>query len=99
MPLPIIRRQQAHLGRAVLLSVFAAFAVIAPVAAIFFRSDPQATDTLHYIRTDQQRQQDQQQTTRGQEQQQRTSGEEAINDRSAAEKFLAQTRGTKGNRQ
>jgi hypothetical protein len=90
MPLPTIRGQQAHLGRAVLLSVFAIFAVIALVAAIFFRSDPQASDTLQYIRTDQQRQQ---------EQQQRMSGQQAITDRSAAEKFLAQTRGTKGNRQ
>jgi chromosome segregation ATPase len=100
MPLPTIRGQQAHLGRAVLLLVIATLAVIAPVAAIFFRSDPQVSETLQYIRTDQQEQQ--QQTTRGQElqqttsgQEQRASGEEAISDRSAAEKFLAQTRGTK----
>jgi hypothetical protein len=83
MPLPIIRGQQAHRGRAIFLSAIATLAVIAPVAAIFFRSDPQATDRLQYIRTDQQQQQE------------RTSGEEAISDRSAAEKYFAQTRGTK----
>jgi chromosome segregation ATPase len=83
MPLPTIRGQQAHRGRAILLSAIATLAVIAPVAAIFFRSDPQASDTLQYIRTDQH------------QQQQRTSGQEAISDRFTAEKYFAQTRGTK----
>jgi len=73
----MFRDQQAHLGRgilpAVLLSVVATLAVVAPLA-IFFRPDnidPQA---------------------RAQE---TTIGIEAIKDRPAAEKFLAQTRGTK----
>ena len=88
MPLPAIHDQQAHLGRgilpAVLLAVVATLAVIAPLA-IFFRPDnidPQSA-TLQYIRAGQQ---------------QTTSGTEAINDRPAAEKFLAQTR-DKGNQQ
>ena len=66
---------------ALVLSVVATLAVIAPVA-LFFRSDnvdPQVSATLPYIRAGQQ------QTTTG----------IAINDRPAAEKFLAQTRGTK----
>jgi len=86
MPIPTIRDQQAQLGRgilpAVLLSVVATLAVIAPLA-IFFRPDnidPQVSATLQYIRAGQQ---------------QTTSGIEAINERSTAEKFLAQTRGTK----
>jgi len=86
MPIPTIRDQQAQLGRgilpAVLLSVVATLAVIAPMA-IFFRPDnidPQVSATLQYIRAGQQ---------------QTTSGIEAINDRPAAEKLLAQTRGTK----
>ena len=85
MPIPTIRDQQAHPGRgilpAVVLSVVATLAVIAPVA-LLFRSDnvdPQVSATLQYIRAGQQ------QTTTG----------IAINDRPAAEKFLAQTRGTK----
>ena len=86
MPIPTIRDQQAHPGRggfpAVLLLAVATLAVIAPVA-IFFRPDsvdPQVSATLQYIQAGQQ---------------QTTSGIEAINDRPAAEKFLAQTRGTK----
>src|ERR1700745_3126187 len=86
MPIPTIRDQQAQLGRgilpAVLLSVVATLAVIAPLA-IFFRPDnidPQVSATLQYIRAGQQ---------------QTTSGIEAINDRPAAAKLLAQTRGTK----
>src|SRR5690348_7177180 len=86
MPIPTIRDQQAHPGRgilpAVVLSVVATVAVIGPVA-IFFRSDnvdPQVSATLQYIRAGQQ---------------QTTSGIEAVNDRPAAEKFFAQTRGTK----
>jgi septal ring factor EnvC (AmiA/AmiB activator) len=82
----MFRDQQAHLGRgilpAVLLSVVATLAVVAPLA-IFFRPDnidPQVSATLQYIRAGQQ---------------QTTSGIEAINDRPAAEKLLAQTRGTK----
>ena len=85
MPIPTMHGQQAHPGRggfpAVLLLVVATLAVIAPVA-IFFRPDsvdPQVSATLPYIRAGQQ------QTTTG----------IAINDRPAAEKFLAQTRGTK----
>jgi len=85
MPIPTIPDQQAYPGRgilpAVVLSVVATLAVIAPVA-IFFRPDnvdPQVSATLHHIRAGQP------QTTTGM----------AINDRPAAEKFLAQTRGTK----
>jgi hypothetical protein len=65
---------------AVLLSVVATLAVIAPVA-IFFRPDidPQVSGT-QYLRAGEQL---------------ATSGTEAIDDRSAAERFLAQTRGTK----
>ena len=79
MPIPAIRDQQAHSGRArgrspaVLLSLVATFAVFAPLA-IFFRADnvdPQASA------------------------QETASGLEGTNDRAAAEKFLAQTRGTK----
>ena len=86
MPIPTMHGQQAHPGRggfpAVLLLVVATLAVIAPVA-IFFRPDsvdPQVSATLQYIQAGQQ---------------QTTSGTEATNDRPAAEKFLAQTRGTK----
>jgi len=85
MPIPTIPDQRAYPGRgtlpALVLSVVATLAVIAPVA-LFFRSDnvdPQVSATLPYIRAGQQ------QTTTG----------IAINDRPAAEKFLAQTRGTK----
>jgi hypothetical protein len=83
MPIPTIRHQQAHLGRgrlpAVLLSVFATLAVITPVA-IFFWPDNIDPRVRATFRPSQQ---------------QTTSGIEAINDRPAAEKFLAQTRGTK----
>jgi hypothetical protein len=86
MPISTIRDQQARSGRgilpAVLLSVVATLTVIAPIA-LFFRPDtvdPQVSATLQYIRAGQQ---------------QTTSGTEAINDRPAAEKLLAQTRGTK----
>jgi hypothetical protein len=79
MPIPAIRDQQAHLGRAqgrfpaALLSVVATLAVFAPLA-IFFRPDNidppvSAQETI--------------------------GGMEVINDRRAAEKILAQTRGTK----
>ena len=85
MPIPTIPDQRAYPGRgtlpALVLSVVATLAVIAPVA-LFFRSDnvdPQVSATLHHIRAGQP------QTTTG----------IAINDRPAAEKFLAQTRGTK----
>src|SRR5215471_20811577 len=87
MPIATVRNRQAHLGRgslpAVLLSVLATLAVIVPVAAIFFRSDKTDFQASGMFRANQQ------------EQQQTTSGEEAINDRAAAEKFLATTRGTK----
>jgi hypothetical protein len=79
MPLPAISDQQAYIGRArgrlpaVLLSVVATLAVVAPLAIFFWpdKVDPQVNA------------------------QETTSGIEAINDRPAAEKFLAQTRGTK----
>jgi septal ring factor EnvC (AmiA/AmiB activator) len=73
----MFRDQQAHLGRgilpAVLLSVVATLAVVAPLAIFFWpdKADPQVNA------------------------QETTSGIEAINDRPAAEKFIAQTRGTK----
>jgi flagellar biosynthesis component FlhA len=70
----------AHPGQ--VLSVVATLAV-AGAAAIFFwpdNTDPQVSATLQNIRAGQQ---------------QTTSGIGATNDRPAAEKFLAQTRGTK----
>jgi hypothetical protein len=88
MPIPTIPDQQTHLGRTrgalpgAVLSVVATLAVIAPVA-IFFRlenTDPQVSDTLQDNRAGQQ---------------QTTSGIEAINDRRAAENFLARRPGTK----
>jgi hypothetical protein len=79
MPLPAISDEQAYIGRArgrlpaVLLSVVATLAVVAPLAIFFWpdKADPQVNA------------------------QETTSGIEAINDRPAAEKFIAQTRGTK----
>ena len=81
----MFRDEQAHLGLgglpAVLLWVVITLAAIAPVAIFFWPDniDPQISVTSPYIRTAQQ------QTTTG----------IAVNDRPVAEKFLAQTRGTK----
>jgi septal ring factor EnvC (AmiA/AmiB activator) len=85
MPIPTIRDQEEHLGRGRLPAVLlvATLVVIAPVAIFFWHDNVghQASDTLQYIRAGQQ---------------QTTSGiEEPINDRAAAEKFLAQPNGTK----
>jgi hypothetical protein len=82
MPIPTIRDQQA-LGRGILpavaLSVVATLAVIALVA-VFFLPDNIDPRVRATLRAGQQ---------------QTTSGIAAINDRPAAEKFLAQTRGTR----
>ena len=80
MPISTTRDQQAHPGQ--VFSVVATLAVVAALAIFFWPDnvDPQDSATLQYIRAGQK---------------QTTSGTEAINDRAAAEKSLAQTRGTK----
>ena len=81
MPLPTIRDQQAHLGRGVLPVVFLLMvATLAVIAPVAIFFRPENIDSLQNIRAGQQ---------------QTTSGIETINDSPAAERFLAQTRGTK----
>jgi hypothetical protein len=81
MPIPRIRHQQAHLGRGRLPAVLlSVFATLAVITPAAIFFWPDNNDPRR---------------VRATFRQQTTSGIEGINDRPAAEKFLAQTRGTK----